>query len=65
LPDLDYAGKRLALDMLDIMVYLDGENIEITGTIEPGIVLIPSSHATPPSGRYRNDGSGLKFIGGG
>ncbi len=35
LPNLDYAGKQLALDMLDIMIYLNGENIEITGIIEP------------------------------
>lgn len=33
--NLDFAGKRLALDMLNIMVWLDGENIEITGIIEP------------------------------
>jgi hypothetical protein len=31
--------KRLALDMLDITVWLDGENVEITGTIDhSGIV---------------------------
>jgi len=33
--NLDFEGKRLALDMLNIMVWLDGENIEITGIIEP------------------------------
>ena len=43
LPDLDFEGKRLALDMLGITIYLDGENVEITGTIDPGIVLTPSS----------------------
>jgi hypothetical protein len=43
LPDLDLEGKRLALDMLGITVYLDAENVEITGTIDPGIVLTPSS----------------------
>ena len=32
---LDFEGKRLALDMLNITVWLDGENIEITGIIEP------------------------------
>ena len=32
---LDFEGKRLALDMLNIIVWLDGENIEITGIIEP------------------------------
>ena len=35
LPDLDFEGKRLALDMLGITIYLDGENVEITGTIDP------------------------------
>jgi site-specific DNA recombinase len=34
LPYLDFEGKRLALDMLDITVWIDGENVEITGTIE-------------------------------
>ncbi len=35
LPELDFEGKRLALDMLGIMVYLDGENVEVTGIIDP------------------------------
>ncbi|MFC1910960.1 recombinase family protein [Chloroflexota bacterium] len=35
LPNLDFEGKRIALDMLNIMVYLDGGNVEITGTINP------------------------------
>ena len=42
LPLLDFKGKRLALDMLGIIVYLDGENVEIAGVICPedsGIVL--------------------------
>jgi hypothetical protein len=39
--DLDYDGKRLALDMLGITVWLDGENVEVTGTLDPGIVLTP------------------------
>ena len=32
---LDFEGKRLALDMLNITVWLDGENVEITGIFEP------------------------------
>ncbi|MFC1954999.1 hypothetical protein ACFLWZ_00405 [Chloroflexota bacterium] len=32
LPELDFEGKRLALEMLGITVWLDGENIE--GIIE-------------------------------
>ena len=43
LPELDFEGKRLAFDMLDITVWLDNDNIEITGTIDTGIVLTPSS----------------------
>ena len=35
LPNLDFEGKRLALDMLGITVYLDGQNVEVTGAIEP------------------------------
>ena len=35
LPNLDFEGKRLALDMLGITVWLDGEKVEITGAIEP------------------------------
>ena len=35
LPSLDFAGKRLALDMLGTTVYIDDQNVEITGMIEP------------------------------
>ena len=35
LPLLDFEGKRLALDMLGIIVYLNEQDIEITGIIEP------------------------------
>jgi site-specific DNA recombinase len=35
LPTLDFEGKALALDMLNITVWLDGENIDATGAIEP------------------------------
>ena len=38
LPDLDFEGKRLALDMLGITVWIDGENVEVTGTIEPELL---------------------------
>ncbi len=48
LPDLDFEGKRLALDMLGIMVWLDGESVEITGTIDTSIVLTPSSAGYSP-----------------
>jgi hypothetical protein len=35
LPELDFEGRRLALDMLGITVYLDGENVVVTGVIDP------------------------------
>ena len=35
LPNLDFEGKRLALDMLNITVWLDGQNVEVAGIIEP------------------------------
>jgi len=41
---LDFEGKRQALDMLDIKVYLDGENVDITGVIDTNIgVIVPTS----------------------
>jgi hypothetical protein len=43
LKEVDYEGKRLALKMLGITVYLHAENVEVTGTIDPGIVLTPLS----------------------
>jgi hypothetical protein len=49
LPDIGYEGKRMALDMLGITVYLDGENVELTGTLDPSIVLTPSEGRQPPS----------------
>ncbi|MDO8716420.1 MAG: hypothetical protein Q7J73_06385 [Dehalococcoidales bacterium] len=33
--NLDYDGKRLALDMLGITVWLNGQDVDITGIIEP------------------------------
>jgi hypothetical protein len=37
LSNLDFESKRLALDALDITVWLDGQNVEVTGIIEPEI----------------------------
>jgi hypothetical protein len=48
LPDINYEGKRRVLDMLGITVWLDGENIEICGAIDPSIVFMPSSLFLPP-----------------
>jgi len=49
LPELDFEGKRLALDMLGITVWIDGESVEVTGTIDPESVIVrtPSSRRTP------------------
>ena len=49
LPELDFEGKRLALDMLGITVWIDGESVEVTGTIDPESVMVrtPSSRRTP------------------
>ena len=34
---LDFEGKRLVLDMLGITVWLDGDSVEVTGTIDPEV----------------------------
>jgi uncharacterized phage infection (PIP) family protein YhgE len=53
LPYLDFEGKRLVLDMLGITVYLDGQNVEVTGVIEPEKQGVRCSsnqeEASPPS----------------
>ncbi|XUX00542.1 MAG: hypothetical protein TUN42_00775 [Dehalogenimonas sp.] len=36
LPTLDFEGKRLALEMLGIKVFIDGDTAEVRGTISPG-----------------------------
>lgn len=55
LSSLDYETKRLALDMLNIKVWLDGQNVEITGTLpiaDDAIVTTQSraisQHPVPP-----------------
>ena len=37
---LDFEGKRLALDMLGIKVWLDGEKVEVTGVLDPENVIV-------------------------
>jgi len=49
---LDFESKRLALDMLGITVWLDGQTIEVTGTIDIENDLMKVSHCT------RDQGSG-------
>ncbi|MFC2021266.1 hypothetical protein ACFLU1_05755 [Chloroflexota bacterium] len=44
LPNLDFEGKRLALDMLGISVWLDGQTVEVTGTIEPELQVLRCTH---------------------
>jgi predicted RNase H-like nuclease (RuvC/YqgF family) len=41
--ELDYTGKRLALQALNIKVWVDGNNIEITGSIPVEQVVAVSS----------------------
>ncbi|MDO8686963.1 MAG: hypothetical protein Q7K41_00055, partial [Dehalococcoidales bacterium] len=50
LSTLDFEGKRQALDMLGITVWLDGEAVEVTGVIdtEGAIVTTPSFNILPP-----------------
>jgi len=47
LKELDNEGKRLALNMLGITIWLDGKTVEITGTLDPGIVLMSSEGRLP------------------
>jgi len=35
LPELDYEGKRLALEMLNIKILIDGDHADVTGVIAP------------------------------
>ncbi|MFC1979487.1 recombinase family protein [Chloroflexota bacterium] len=44
---LDFEAKRMALDMLDIKVWLDGKNVEITGTIPVEEGLIATTQSSP------------------
>jgi len=60
LTELDDDGKRMALDMLGITVWVDGENVEITGALDPGIVLTPSEGAPAPSQNYQGRLRGAK-----
>jgi len=46
--DVDFNSKRQALEMLGIVVWLDGENIEITGVLDSCITLTSSSKSNPP-----------------
>jgi len=45
LVNLDFDLKRLALDMLNIKIWLDGSSVEITGTIpvKDAVVVTKSS----------------------
>jgi hypothetical protein len=42
LAHLDFGEKQLALEMLGITVWLDGQEVKITGKIDSSIVTIPS-----------------------
>lgn len=45
LSTLDFDTKRMALDMLDIKVWIDGHNVEVTGVIPISdyVIVIPQS----------------------
>ena len=45
IPELDFEGKRLALDMLGITVWLDDRNVEVTGTIDPESVIVRTPYS--------------------
>jgi len=60
LSELDFEGKRLALDMLGITVYLDGENVEVTGVIEPKEQALPCSSTQQLFPLPLNEGEGIK-----
>ena len=45
LPGLDFEGKRLALDMLGITVWLDNDSVEVTGTIDPEVSVTATTHS--------------------
>ncbi|OGO01527.1 MAG: hypothetical protein A2Y90_00825 [Chloroflexi bacterium RBG_13_52_12] len=49
----DYNGKRQALEMLGIVVWLDGEHIEITGVLDSSIVHSPLSKSFPLSNNIK------------
>ena len=43
--NLDFEGKCLVLDMINITVWIDGENAEITGIIDPKNVSVVTTHS--------------------
>ncbi len=42
--NLDLEGKRLALDMLGVTVWLDSQTVEVTGTIDPESQVLRCTH---------------------
>ncbi|MFC1990189.1 hypothetical protein ACFLVW_06515 [Chloroflexota bacterium] len=54
LTNLDFEMKRLALDMLNVKIWVDGSNVEITGTIpvEVSEVVTTSSSRLGHNHRY-------------
>ena len=57
LTTLDFDMKRLALDMLNIKVWIDGQNVEITGSIPVDYVVVTKSS----SRRGHNSNISLPF----
>ena len=55
LSNLDFESKLLALDMLDITVWLDGENVDMTGHISPEDTKIEGCIVSTTSGCLSSD----------
>jgi hypothetical protein len=47
LKEVDYKGKRLAPKILGITVWLNGENIEVNGTLDQNIMTASSEGHQP------------------
>lgn len=61
LPSLDFEGKRLALEWLNITVWIDGENVNVTGVIEPEMAIRTTSTSLSECGRTSNIPFSLKI----
>jgi hypothetical protein len=54
LDTVDFDMKRLALDMLNIKVWLDGSNVEVTGTIPVEDVVVVTKSSSRLGHNHRN-----------
>ena len=49
IPDLDFEDKRLATDVLNVTVWIDGKGVEIIGTIDSDVVGMLITQSDTPS----------------